>query len=53
MLSAPFYCTIKVEEGGVGEPRNNNVKPCPVGRAWIFLAAGGELFATKKFNSPI
>ena len=39
---------------GVGEPRNNNVQPRPVGRAWIFLAGGrGELFATKKFNSPI
>ena len=46
--------------GGVGGPRNNNVKPRPVGSAWIFLAGGGgggggglELFATKKFNSPI
>ena len=39
--------------GGVGGPRNNNVQRRPVRRAWIFLAGGGELFVTEKFNSPI
>ena len=41
--------------GGAGGPRNNNVQRRPLRRAWIFLAAGegGELFVTKKFNSPI